>query len=229
VDAQPRLYNLFINMGLPPEKIRLRQHGDDEKAFYADDAWDVEIKLNSFGWTEVCGVHDRTDYDLRQHAKASGEKLEARNDATGKKEVPHVLEIAFGTDRPTFALMDIFYLYDEKKQQDTFIIPPRMAPLDCAVFPLVNKEDLPVIAKKLHDELKEAGLITVYDHSGSIGRRYARMDEVGTPYCITVDFDTLKDGTVTVRERDSTKQVRVKKEDVTGFIKDLLSGNKNFQ
>ncbi|MBD3209722.1 glycine--tRNA ligase [Candidatus Woesearchaeota archaeon] len=217
-------YTLFKNMGIPADKMRLRQHAEDEKAFYADDAWDVEVELQSFGWYEICGVHDRTTYDLGQHAKHAKQRLVARNEATGKKEVPHVLEIAFGTDRPVFSLMDIFYKYDEQKEQDTFVIPAMMAPIQAAVFPLVNKEDLPDIARQIYEDVADAGLVATYDRSGSVGRRYARMDEVGTPYCITVDFDTKKDGTVTVRERDSTKQVRVKKEDVVAFIKDAMSG-----
>ncbi|MBN1275239.1 glycine--tRNA ligase [Candidatus Woesearchaeota archaeon] len=215
-------YDLFRNMGIPENKIRLRQHEPEKMSFYADDAWDVEVELNSYGWFEVCGVHDRTDYDLTQHAKHAKQKLEARNEKTGKKEVPHVLEIAFGTDRPTYALMDLYYQYDEKKEQDTFTIPANMAPIQAAVFPLVNKEDLPSIAKNIQEELQAAGLVAVYDQSGTVGRRYARMDEVGTPYCVTVDFDTKKDGTVTVRNRDSTKQVRVKKDDLLPFLRDLF-------
>lgn len=218
-------YRLFRNMGIPAERLRLRQHAEDEKAFYADDAWDVEIKLDEFGWFETCGVHDRTTYDLDQHAKHSGEQLEARNPATGEKETPHVLEIAFGTDRPVFALMDVFYKYDEEKQQDTFRIPAAMAPIQAAVFPLINKKGLPEIAKEVHAELQTAGLVATYDAGGSVGRRYARMDEVGTPYCITVDFDTKeKDDTVTVRDRDSTRQARIPRKDVVKFIKGLLQG-----
>ncbi len=221
-------YNLFIEMGIPREKIRMRQHEPEKKAFYAEDAWDVEIKLNSFGWTEVCGVHDRTDYDLKQHSKYSKEKMEAINPETGKKETPHVLEIAFGTDRPTFALMDLYYEYDEEKKQDVFKIPARMAPVKTAVFSLVKKENLPVIAEEINNELKEEGIISITDHSGSIGRRYARQDEIGTPYCITIDFETKEEGTVTIRERDSTKQIRKKKEEVTKYIKELLSGKQKF-
>lgn len=214
-------YKLFLNIGIPAERIRLLQHEPSKRAFYAEDAWDVEVELNTFGWTELCGVHDRTDYDLSQHAKFSKQKLEAHNEATKQKEVPHVLEIAFGTDRPTFALLDLFYTYDEKKEQDTFTIPARMAPITAAVFPLVNKEGLPEIAKDIYESLKTVGLVAVYDQSGTVGRRYARMDEVGTPYCVTVDFQTKDDGTVTVRERDSTKQERIKKEDVVKHIKKI--------
>ncbi len=210
---------LFKNMGIPEENIRLRQHGEDEKAFYADDAWDVEIKLKSFGWTEVCGIHDRTDYDLKQHANKSGEELTIRNEE-GEKKTPHVLEIAFGVDRPVYALMDLFYGYDEKKEQEVFTIPAKMAPIKTAVFSLVKKEGLPEIAEEIHKEIKKAGIISTIDHSGSIGRRYARQDEIGTPYCITIDFQTKEDGTVTIRERDSTKQERIKKEEIIRYLKE---------
>ena len=218
-------YNLFLNMGIPAERMRMRQHEPEKMAFYADDAWDVEIQLNSFGWTEVCGVHDRTDYDLTQHAKFSKKKLEARNEAKGAKEVPHVLEIAFGTDRPTFALMDLFYSYDKEKEQDVFTLPGKMAPMQAAVFPLVKKGELPAIAQEIYAQLQAAGLVTVYDAAGSVGRRYARMDEVGTPFCVTVDFEAVEGetkGTVTIRDRDTTNQERIKIEDVVSYIKERL-------
>ncbi len=227
-------YNLFINMGIPAEKIRMRQHEAQKMTFYADDAWDVELQLNSFGWFEVCGVHDRTDYDLKQHAKYSKQNLQARNETTGQKETPHVLEIAFGTDRPTYALMDLFYKKDEQKEQDVFTPPAKMAPISVAVFPLVNKAGLPEIAHEIYTQLKAAGLVAVYDKAGSVGRRYARQDEIGTPYCITVDFDTLGEGekslkgTVTLRDRDSTKQVRVNKKEMVSIVQSLLNGSKKF-
>jgi glycyl-tRNA synthetase len=222
-------YKLFRNMGIPLERIRLKQHEPEKMAFYAEDAWDVEINLHTFGWTEVCGVHDRTTYDLSQHAKHSKKTLEALNEATGKKEVPHVLEIAFGTDRPTFALMDIFYAYDEKKAQDVFTIPAHMAPIHVAVFPLVKKEGLAELAQNITLDLQTAGLVAVYDHSGSIGRRYARMDEIGTPYCITVDFDTKEQGVVTIRERDSTAQKKnVPVAEIIPLLKDLFAGKQTF-
>ena len=225
-------YDLFRNMGIPKERIRMRQHEPEKLAFYAEDAWDVEIDLKTFGWTEVCGVHDRTTYDLEQHAKASKQNLQARNETTGQKETPHVLEIAFGTDRPTFALMDLFYDYDEEKGQDVFNVPAMMAPMHAAVFPLVKKAGLPEIAKEIHKELQAAGLVATYDESGSVGRRYARMDEVGTPCCITVDFETVEGetkGTVTLRDRDTTKQERVKIEAIVERVKEKLAGTRQPQ
>jgi glycyl-tRNA synthetase len=223
-------YKLFLNLGIPTQKIRLRQHQDDEKAFYADDAWDVEIETKSFGWIEVCGVHDRTDYDLKTHAKHSGKNLESFDETTKEKFTPHVLEIAFGSDRPTFALMDLFYEKREKNEgKTTFEIPYHMSPVDVAVFPLMKKEPLKEKAKEVFDELKE-DFITVYDEAGAIGKRYLRNAETGTPYCVTIDFDTLenKPQTVTIRDRDSEEQKRVEANKVKEVIKKLLRKEMEF-
>ncbi len=218
-------YSQFRNFGIPTERIRLRQHHEDEKAFYADDAWDVEIKLNNYGWTEVCGVHDRTDYDLKQHSKASGVKLEAKRE-NGESFVPHVLEIAFGTDRPTYALIDIFY--DKKHADDgksVFKIPYNMAPIDVSIFPLMKKPEQITLAEKVKKTL-EKDFIVDYDVSGSIGKRYLRSATKGIPFAITVDFDSLEDDSVTVRDRDSEKQIRVKIEELRKKLRELLSGKK---
>ncbi|MBN2881560.1 glycine--tRNA ligase [Candidatus Woesearchaeota archaeon] len=224
-------YRLFKNLGIPENRIRLRQHCDDEKAFYADDAWDIELKLSSFGWTEVCGVHDRTSYDLNKHSEHSGKNLQARNEQNEKK-TPHVLEIAFGTDRPTFALLDIFYSYDEEKKQDTLKIPAHIAPVKVSVLPLVKKDGLSETAKEIYSELREIFECT-YDHAGSIGRRYARNDEIGTPFCLTIDYDTLDKespnfGTVTIRERDTCEQKRINKKTCKEIIEKLISNKIKF-
>ena len=181
-------------------------------AHYASDAWDIEVKTDTFGWVEICGVHDRQDHDLKQHSKHSGRKLQVEG------VIPNILEIAFGSDRPTFALIDIF-LKEEKVGNDKRVVlklPQKMSPVQVAVFPLMKKDGLDKKAYKIYDTLSKQGIVTVYDDSGSIGKRYRRQDERGTPYCITVDHDTLKDDTVTIRERDSMKQKRVK-------IKDILN------
>jgi glycyl-tRNA synthetase len=220
-------YKLFINAGIPAERMRLRQHALDERAFYADDAWDIEVRLNSFGWTETCGVHDRTTYDLTQHGKFSGKDL-AVSDETHKKEVPHVLEIAFGVDRLTFALLDIFYnAQDVKEGKTTFHIPSRLAPIKVAVFPLMKKDGLDQVAYSIFDELSKS-VVCRYDVSGSVGRRYLRAAEDGTPYCVTVDYQTKEDGTVTLRDRDTEAQVRLPKERLRSTIAALLEGTMQF-
>ena len=221
-------YELFLNMGIPAERIRLRQHHEDEKAFYADDAWDLEVNLNSFGWYECCGIHDRTNYDLTQHAKFSGKELRARNEKN-EKVVPHVLEIAFGTDRPTFALMDIFY---DKKSIDegktTFKIPYHLAPINVAVLPLMKKEPLVKLANDIHENLVKE-FTSVIDVSGAIGKRYLRNNEIGTPFCITIDFDSLEKKDVTVRDRDTEEQKRVKISELKDVLRKLLNGSLDFK
>ncbi len=219
-------YKVFLAMGIPANKMRLRQHNPKELAFYAEDAWDLEIELETFGWTEVCGIHDRKDYDLSVHEKASGQKLMATK-PEGGKERPHVLEIAFGTDRPTFALLDLFY---DKKEVDegktTLHIPYHMAPIQVMVFPLTNKlnSEAEEIFKQLQDDF-----IVMYDKSGSVGKRYLRADSVGTPFCVTYDFDVKEQGTITIRDRETSEQKRVPLEKLKPTLKKLLSGETKFQ
>ncbi|MEK6914917.1 MAG: glycine--tRNA ligase [Nanoarchaeota archaeon] len=206
-------YTQFRRFGVPEDRIRVRQHHPSERAFYATDAWDIEIKTNNYGWVEVCGVHDRTDYDLKQHSTESGVALEAiREDGT--RFTPHILEIAFGTDRPTYALIDLFY---QKKEEDdgktVFKIPYNMAPITVSVLPLMKKPELMEIAENVYSNLSKH-FIAEYDSNGSIGKRYLRSMVSGTPLAITVDFDTLKDKCVTVRDRDTGKQDRIKIDDL---------------
>jgi|TARA_B100002003_G_scaffold247778_1_gene280040 glycyl-tRNA synthetase len=210
-------YKQYIEFGIPKEKIRLRQHHLDEKAFYADDAWDIEVNLNNYGWTEMCGIHDRTDYDLTQHSKFSGQQLESIRE-NGEKFVPHILEIAFGTDRPTYALIDLFY---EKKKEEsgktTFKIPYHMAPIDVSIFPLMKRPELVKVAETIKEDLEKAFIID-FDTRGSIGKRYLRSSTAGTPYAITIDYESLEKDDVTLRDRDTEKQVRIK----IGNLKDIL-------
>lgn len=221
-------YTQFKNFGIPDERIRLRQHLSNEKAFYADDAWDIEIKLNSFGWMEVCGIHDRTDYDLKQHSKFSNTQLVAQRE-NGEKFFPHVLEIAFGTDRPTYSLIDIFYNKKENSQGKTiFKIPYKMAPMDISIFPLMKKPELIKVAKEIKKELEE-DFIVDYDESGSIGRRYLRSSTVGTPFAITIDYDSVKNKDVTIRDRNTAKQIRIKVTDLKDILKKLISENLEFK
>lgn len=221
-------YQLYINFGIPKNRIRLRQHHPDEKAFYADDAWDIEVNLREYGWTEMCGIHDRTDYDLIQHSKFSGQKLEATRE-NGEKFVPHVLEIAFGTDRPTYALIDIFY--KEKEEQDgktIFKIPYHMAPIDVSVFPLMKKSELIKVAKKIKEDM-EKDFIVNYDITGSIGKRYLRSATKGIPYAITIDYDSLENDDATIRDRDTEKQKRIKIKNLKNTIRQLLSEEIKFE
>ena len=218
-------YKVFKSVGIPEDKMRFRQHHEDEKAFYADDAWDLEIKLNSFGWTECCGVHDRTNYDLTQHAKFSKQDLSIRLES-GEKIVPHVIEIAFGVDRPFFSLLDIAFFRRDDEKRTVLALPPKIAPMQIGLFPLMKKDGLPEKALEVK-KLIEKKFRTYYDVSGSIGKRYSRLDAVGVPFCITVDHDTLKDESVTIRERDSLKQVRIKISELVTKLEDYFENGFN--
>ena len=191
---------------IPPKKFRFRQLSDEEKAFYNKYHWDMEVDCETLGgFKEMGGVHYRTDHDLGGHQKLSGKSQEVFFD--GKKFVPHVLELSFGVDRILLCLLDVDYA---KEGDRTYIkLPKALAPFTAAVFPLVNKDGLPEKAVEVCNLLKPF-MECFYDDTGSIGKRYYRQDEVGTFACITVDHQTLEDGTVTVRDRDTTKQERVK-------------------
>ncbi len=218
-------YQVFLAVGIPKNKMRLRQHHSDEKAFYADDAWDLEIELNSFGWTECCGIHDRTTYDLTQHAKFSKQELFVRTE-DGKKIIPHVIEIAFGVDRPFYALLDLAFFRRDDAKRTVLSLPPRLAPIQVGVLPLLKKDGLPKKAKEAIKALENYR--TYYDESGSIGKRYSRLDAIGVPFCITIDHDSLKDDKVTIRERDSLKQIRVPIKELNEKICLLLKEQENF-
>ncbi|QQG39069.1 MAG: glycine--tRNA ligase [Candidatus Woesearchaeota archaeon] len=212
----------FVSTGIPESSIRLRQHLDEERAFYAEDAWDIEIKTRSFGWIEVCGVHDRTDYDLKQHQQYSKQSMECSRE-DGSKFIPHILEIAFGTDRPVFVLLDTFYEKKLKEEGKTmFKVPYHMAPIEVSIFPLLKKDKLPEKALEIK-EILEKEFVLEYDESGSIGRRYLRSAEQGTPYAITVDHESLKKDDVTLRDRDTEKQIRVKINDLKEVLKKLIN------
>jgi len=218
-------YEIFSGMGFTDSNMRLRQHLPDERAHYAKDAWDVEIHTDSFGWIECCGVHDRGDYDLKRHQEYSGESMTVN--VGDKKVVPNVLEIAFGVERPLYCLIDNAYRKDGKRVWLKFA--PEVAPVQVAVFPLMSKDKLMKPAREIYENISESGLICQFDYSGSIGRRYRRQDEIGTPFCITIDYDTLEDGTVTIREIESMKQIRRHRDDLVSVLTDLIKGKKDFQ
>ena len=221
-------YSIFKNMGFSEEKMRLRQHFPTERAHYAKDAWDVEIHTASFGWVECCGIHDRGNYDLTRHQEFSKEKLSVN--VNKQPVVPNVLEIAFGIERPLFCLLDnSFQPESEVRDTDWLKFPPEIAPIQVAVFPLMNKDELLGPAHEIFDIVTEAGFITQFDVGGSIGRRYRRQDEVGTPFCITIDYTTMEDGTVTIRDRDSMEQVRIHRDELVVTLKKIVRGSIRFE
>ncbi|MEK7172298.1 MAG: glycine--tRNA ligase [Patescibacteria group bacterium] len=209
-------------LGFKKENMRWRQHDKEELSHYSKETWDVEYQF-PFSWGELWGIAYRTDFDLKQHEKFSGEKLEYLDPETNEKLVPHCIEPTFGVDRTV--LVALLEAYDEDSAGDEKRIvmrfPPKLAPVKAAILPLIKKEKLPEVARKMFENLKKH-FVVEYDDSGSIGKRYRRHDELGTPFCFTVDFQTVEDETVTVRDRDSMKQERIKISDVSEFLKEKL-------
>jgi len=210
-------------LGIPPEKFRLYQLSDQEKAFYNKYHFDLEIELNEHGFTEVGGLHYRTDHDLSGHQRVSKENMEVLDEESGRKFIPHVLELSFGVDRHVYALLDLSYENSKERGNIVLHLPERLTPFFCAIFPLVkNKPEVVAKAEEVLALLKKQ-FSCFYDTTGSIGRRYARADESGIKYCITIDFESLDDGCVTIRDRDSTKQERVKIAQLAGKLQGLYS------
>lgn len=203
----------YKEIGIKKENMSIREHDKEELSHYSCGTSDVEYNF-PFGTSELGGIAQRTDFDLSQHEKVSGQDLKYFDEVTGKKYLPYVVEPSLGADRAMLAVL--CDAYDESDGTDgrsageiTLRLSPKVAPIKVAVFPLVKKEGLPDIAKKIAKDLREVGIETFYDESGSVGRRYRRQDEIGTPWCITVDFDSLTDQTITLRDRDTMKQERI--------------------
>ncbi len=279
----------LISVGIDENKIRFRQHKEEELAHYANECWDAEIYSERFGWVECVGIADRAAYDLEAHTKHTGidlrifrkydepkkvkkkiikpkiekigkkykekakeiiEKLnkieineankiyingeeidkelyeieEIEEVISGEKIFPHVIEPSYGIDRIFYFILEHNYK-ETKKEGEKYVIlslPASIAPIKAGVFPLVNKDGLPEIAKEIEENLRRNKIVAFYDDRGSIGRRYARMDEIGTPFCITVDYQTKEDDTVTIRFRDTTEQIRINKEEIVKWIKENM-------
>jgi len=285
----------LLKAGLKDEKLRFRQHKDDERAHYAVDCWDAEA-LTSYGWVEIVGIADRSDYDLSKHTQYSGEDLsvfipfkepikvrkkkaipkmdkigpafkdkakkivellekvepsekielevdgekvvltteyfeikEVEEEVHGEKIIPHVIEPSFGLDRITYSVLEHAFDKDivDGEERKVLRLKRWMAPVQVAVLPLLSKDEFVNVAQNVLEMLKANGIFTEYDDSGSIGRRYRRYDEIGTPFCITIDHQTLEDNTVTIRDRDTTKQVRVKIDELVTILKELLSSERD--
>jgi glycyl-tRNA synthetase len=307
-----RTYQFLVRVGVSSEKMRFRQHMKDEMAHYAADCWDAEILSDRFGWVEVVGIADRTDFDLKAHAKQSqkelsiyvsydspkkvekfvvkpdmgvlgpkfkgkagkvanalkalsceqlsgdviqltidGEMIEINKDCVkfetlteevhGENIIPHVIEPSFGIDRITYSLLEHSYFEEEAKEKVedaeedlgekriVLRLPPEVAPVQAAVLPLLSRDELVKPGTDIVDKLRKAGILVSFDDSGTIGRRYRRNDEIGTPYSITIDYQTLDDGTVTIRDRDTMKQVRAKVNGIADNIYDMIYRGKSFE
>ncbi len=288
----------LLEIGINEDKLRFRQHKDDERAHYATDCWDAEVET-SYGWIEVVGIADRTDYDLKKHSEYSGEDLtifvpytqpvkvkrrrlvpkmnkigptfkekakkiaeafstfnvnsdadeieivvdgerikiskeffdieEVEEEIAGEKIVPHVIEPSFGLDRISYAVLEHAYDKDvvDGEERRVLRLKRKVSPVEVAVLPLLSREPFESKAQEIVSLLRSKGIYTEYDDSGSIGRRYRRFDEIGTPFCITVDHQTFDDDTVTIRDRDTTRQVRVKIESLPTILKELLESERD--
>ncbi len=218
-------WNWYTDLGLKEENLRRYEHPQEKLSHYSKRTVDLEYNYASAGWSELEGIANRTDFDLKQHAAYSGENLEYFDQATGGRYVPYVIEPAVGPDRIMLAFLIDAYTEEEVKGEERTVLKlhPRVAPTKAAVFPLSKKEPVSTIARELYDDLKGDYRI-FYDDSGSIGRRYRRQDEAGTPFCVTVDFDTIEDKRVTIRDRDTLEQERVPLAAVRDRLKALISG-----
>lgn len=213
------------DLGLSEERMRWRRHADNERSFYSKDTYDVEYLFPSIGWGELHGFAYRTDYDLSQHIKFSGADLSYVDD-DGKKFVPHCIEPSFGLTRTLLAVLAEVYTEEVMPDGETRTVmkfKKELAPIKVAVFPLLkNKPELVAKAKVIYKQLKQ-NYMCEFDDNGNVGKRYRRQDEIGTPYCITVDFDTLENDTVTVRDRDTMVQERVKVGELVEYLKGHLA------
>ncbi|HML05280.1 MAG TPA: glycine--tRNA ligase, partial [Methanobacterium sp.] len=311
VSSEVLIYQLYLaqkflkELGIPDDVIRFRQHLPTEMAHYAIDCWDVEVYTERYGWVEIIGIADRTDFDLKSHTEHSNEDLrvfieydepkkinkfaikpnmskfgpsfkgdapkilkefenidgknvkqtienegvfkieiegkifelqsehvnfeEIEETVRGEKIFPHVIEPSYGIDRIVFSVLLHTFTEDKENEREYFKLPADIAPVEVSVFPLVNKDGLGEIAAEIKDDLRENGFIAEFDASGTIGRRYARADEIGVPFALTVDHDSLKDKKITIRNRDNLKQKRIPISKISEIIEDLLKQRIKFE
>jgi len=222
-------FEWYVGLGLKSDKLSLRDHETAELAHYSKATADIEYSF-PFGVSELEGVANRTDFDLTEHQKFSGRDLTYYDDETKERFIPYVIEPSGGVDRATLAFLCEAYCEDEApdehgvpQKRTVMKFHPRLAPVKVAVFPLVKKDNMPEIARKIYEDVQAAGLACFYDEKGAVGRRYRRQDEAGTPLCVTVDGQTLEDRTVTVRDRDSLLQERIAADQVARYVADKIS------
>ncbi|HJP02983.1 MAG TPA: glycine--tRNA ligase [Planctomycetota bacterium] len=216
-------FDWYVQHGINPERLRLREHGAAELAHYSTATADIEYEY-PFGWGELEGIACRTDFDLARHSEASGTDLRYFDPESRERYFPYVIEPAGGVDR--MALTFLIDAYEEEVlEKDTRVVihfHPRIAPITAAIFPLVKKEGMPERAREIEADLRAARLTTFYDEKAAIGRRYRRQDEVGTPFCVTIDGDTLSENVVTVRHRDSMEQERVPAGELVAYLDEAV-------
>jgi glycyl-tRNA synthetase len=210
--------NWFISFGMKEEKLRYHDHPANKLAHYAKEATDIEYEF-PFGWGEIEGIHNRTDFDLNRHEQFSGKSLKYFDEESKEKFIPYIIETSAGASRSFMAFL--IDAYDEEvvrgEQRTLLRFHPKLAPVKAAILPLVNKDGMPEIAVKIEKDLRK-NLKVFYDDKGAIGRRYRRQDEAGTPFSITIDTQTLNDQTVTIRERDSMEQIRISSDKILQYL-----------
>jgi len=212
----------YVKLGIQPEKLRFHQHGEDELAHYAAQAFDIQYEF-PFGWKELEGIHNRTDFDLKQHQTYSGRDLTYFDDESRERYIPYIVETSAGCDRTLLTvLVDAYEEQQLEKDRRTVLhFNPVLAPIKAGIFPLVKKDGMPEIARRIYDDLGSFFPV-FYDEGGAVGRRYRRQDEIGTPYCITVDTETTQNQSVTIRDRDTMKQERVQSADLFKVLFDKI-------
>ncbi len=213
----------FYSLGMNKEKLRYHDHPKEKLAHYAKEATDIEY-LFPFGWGEIEGIHNRTNFDLSRHEEFSGKSLKYFDEESKEKFIPFIIETSAGASRSFMAFLVDAYYEEEVNGEVRSVLKfhPKLSPIKAAIFPLVNKDGMPEISRKIEQDLRR-NLKVFYDDKGAVGRRYRRQDEAGTPFCITVDTQTLEDQSVTVRERDSMQQVRVNADNVSSYLLDKIS------
>lgn len=208
-------------LGVDQKNLKWRRHTDQERSHYSQDTYDLDYHY-PFGWKELWGIAYRTDYDLKQHAKFSGENLEYTDPHTHQKFIPHVIEPAAGINRLFLTILCDAYWIDSEKNRTVLKLKPQLAPYKAAIFPLVrNKPEIVAAARQVFDQLSNKLTVT-WDDRGNIGKRYLAQDEIGTPACITIDYQTLEDQTITVRHRDTTQQERIKVDQLESYLHNML-------
>ena len=216
--------NWYVKLGIKKDNLRLREHAKDELAHYARSCYDIDY-LFPMGWSELEGIANRGDFDLTQHAQYSGKDLSYYDPDSGERYLPYVIEPSAGVDRSVLALL--IDAYDEEPDKDAIRVllrlHPDLAPIKVAILPLSRNEALVPMARDVYAEVRKC-FMTQYDDAQSIGRRYRRQDEIGTPFCVTIDFDSLEDNAVTIRDRDSMKQIRVPLAELAGTLQRKLAG-----
>ena len=220
-----RTQEVWNKLGIPEDKMRFREVDKDERAFYSLATFDFEV-LTSLGWLELIANNYRTDYDLKGHMESSKTKLDYTLD-DGSKILPHIWEVSAGVDRTMFAILE--NSIRQGKDGFYFSLNPKISPYSCGIFPLIKKEKIMELSLKIKKDLESSWLDINFDSSGSIGRRYARNDEIGTPFCITIDDESVKNLDVTIRERDTKKQIRVKTSDLKKILFELINGEISFE